>query len=122
MYRVIIKQASRKTLNVLNGFSIINKMSSVISSSELLNPSKLATIREKPLIVICGCTGTGKTKLSIELAKWLTNKGKQCEIVNADAMQVCLIYKKNLNHVFRIDQIESKLVNCVIFTLSYIKT
>ena len=27
------------------------------------------TIRNKPFIVICGCTGTGKTKLSIELAQ-----------------------------------------------------
>ena len=48
--------------------------------------------REKPFIVICGCTGTGKTKLSIQLAKWLnemTGDGKvKAEIVNADAMQV----------------------------------
>lgn len=44
--------------------------------------------RNKPFIVICGCTGTGKTKLSIELAEWLIKDGKKCEIVNGDAMQV----------------------------------
>lgn len=44
--------------------------------------------RNKPFIVICGCTGTGKTKLSIQLAQWLINNGKKCEIINADAMQV----------------------------------
>jgi tRNA A37 N6-isopentenylltransferase MiaA len=45
--------------------------------------------RNKPFIVICGCTGTGKTKLSIQLAEWLIqSKGKRAEIINADAMQV----------------------------------
>jgi signal recognition particle GTPase len=44
--------------------------------------------RNKPFLVICGCTGTGKTKLSIELAKWLNDIGQKAEIVNADAMQV----------------------------------
>lgn len=47
--------------------------------------------RNKPFIVICGCTGTGKTKLSIELAKWLNDIGQKAEIVNADAMQVKFI-------------------------------
>ncbi len=46
------------------------------------------TIRNKPFIVICGCTGTGKTKLSIELAQWLINSNRKVEIINADAMQV----------------------------------
>lgn len=46
-------------------------------------------IRNKPFIVICGCTGTGKTKLSIQMAEWLISRGKRAEIVNADAMQVC---------------------------------
>ena len=50
--------------------------------------SKLDSIRKKPFIVICGCTGTGKTKLSIQLAEWLINMGKKSEIINADAMQV----------------------------------
>ena len=47
-------------------------------------------IRNKPFIVICGCTGTGKTKLSIQLAEWLISIGKKSEIINADAMQVYL--------------------------------
>ena len=34
-------------------------------------------------IVIVGPTGVGKTKLSIELAKWL-----DAEVINADAVQV----------------------------------
>ncbi len=38
-----------------------------------------------PLIAVIGCTGTGKTRLSIELAKRLNG-----EIVNADSMQVRL--------------------------------
>ena len=46
------------------------------------------TVRSKPFIVICGCTGTGKTKLSIQLAEWLIKSGKKSEIINADAMQV----------------------------------
>lgn len=47
--------------------------------------------RNKPFVVICGCTGTGKTKLSIELAEWLISRGKRAEIINADAMQVKFI-------------------------------
>ncbi len=43
--------------------------------------------RSKPLVIIYGCTGTGKTKLSIELAKKFPNKA---EIINADAMQVSI--------------------------------
>lgn len=48
----------------------------------------ISELRNKPFIVICGCTGTGKTKLSIQLAQLLINKGKKSEIINADAMQV----------------------------------
>ncbi len=44
--------------------------------------------RNKPFIVVCGCTGTGKTKLSVQLAKWLHETGRKAEIINADAMQV----------------------------------
>lgn len=36
------------------------------------------------VIAVLGCTGVGKTRLSIELALALGN----CEIVNADSMQV----------------------------------
>lgn len=52
----------------------INKMSEI---------DQLSKIRNKPVIIILGCTGTGKTKLSIELAK--KYKG---EIINADALQL----------------------------------
>ena len=40
--------------------------------------------RKLPLIVILGSTGTGKTKLSIELAQRFNG-----EIISADSMQVC---------------------------------
>ena len=36
-----------------------------------------------PIIVVVGATGTGKTKLSVELAKRFGG-----EIINADSMQV----------------------------------
>lgn len=40
-------------------------------------------LRKLPLIVILGSTGTGKTKLSIELARRFN-----AEIISADSMQV----------------------------------
>lgn len=40
-------------------------------------------LRKVPLIVILGSTGTGKTKLSIELAQRFGG-----EIISADSMQV----------------------------------
>ena len=43
-------------------------------------------LRKVPLIVILGSTGTGKTKLSIELARRFN-----AEIVSADSMQVIYI-------------------------------
>lgn len=39
----------------------------------------------RPLIVICGTTGVGKSNLAIEIAIHLSRKA---EIINADAMQV----------------------------------
>ena len=51
-------------------------------------------LRKVPLIVILGSTGTGKTKLSVELAKRFN-----AEIISADSMQVITtklkIKKKN---------------------------
>lgn len=38
----------------------------------------------RPLIAIIGTTGTGKSKLAIQLAKRLG----RCSVINADAMQV----------------------------------
>lgn len=58
-----------------------------MSSAKVFDES----IRNRPFIVICGCTGTGKTKLSIQLAEWLIKSGKKSEIINADAMQVNII-------------------------------
>lgn len=45
-------------------------------------PRNLRYMLDKPLIVICGTTGVGKSKLAVELA--LRQNGK---IINADAMQ-----------------------------------
>lgn len=42
-------------------------------------------LRKVPLVVILGSTGTGKTKLSIELAQRFGG-----EIISADSMQVSL--------------------------------
>ena len=42
-------------------------------------------LRKIPLVVILGSTGTGKTKLSIELARRFN-----AEIISADSMQVIL--------------------------------
>ena len=55
--------------------------------------------RNKPIILVFGCTGTGKTKLSIQLAKVFQN---QAEIINADALQVNLDREKLRNEVFKI--------------------
>lgn len=46
----------------------------------------------QPLVVICGATGVGKSKLGVELALRLVNKGhnkwRGARIINADSMQV----------------------------------
>ena len=68
--------------------NIINKFKNFLSTSKYqiftLNSkhyhaemNNLEQIRTKPFIVICGCTGTGKTKLSIELAEWLIKNNKK---------------------------------------------
>lgn len=58
--------------------------------------------RTKPFVVICGCTGTGKTKLSIELAEWLISRGKRAEIINADAMQVKYLLKNQNDFILNV--------------------
>jgi len=40
------------------------------------------------LVAIVGATGTGKTRLSLDLASALVESGRRAEIVNADAMQL----------------------------------
>lgn len=47
------------------------------------------TIMSSRLIVICGSTGVGKSRLAIEIATWLEKSRKTgARIINADAMQV----------------------------------
>lgn len=50
-------------------------------------------LRKVPLIVILGSTGTGKTKLSIELAQKFNG-----EIISADSMQVRKKNQHNLDY------------------------
>ena len=46
----------------------------------------MAALGEPPLLVaVLGCTGTGKSKLGIELAKRFGG-----EVISADSMQVCV--------------------------------
>ncbi|KAI6036793.1 IPP transferase-domain-containing protein [Pisolithus microcarpus] len=51
----------------------------------------MATLLQ-PLVVVCGATGVGKSKLGVELALRLVNKGhnkwRGARIINADSMQV----------------------------------
>jgi polynucleotide 5'-kinase involved in rRNA processing len=73
--------------SILNSFSLSERIKSKMISLDD-TASRMNAIRKKPMIVVCGCTGTGKTKLSIELAQWLISQNRKCEIINADAMQV----------------------------------
>lgn len=50
-----------------------------------------AMFRKVPLIVIMGSTGTGKTRLSIELAQRFGG-----EVISADSMQVLFLLKSLL--------------------------
>ena len=89
---------SIKTIKNLKLFQLFTRI--VHRAGEMVSPvttaqneigqitREFAKIRDKPFIIICGCTGTGKTKLSIQLAEWLTKQNRQAEIINADAMQV----------------------------------
>ena len=45
----------------------------------------MAALKRIPVVVL-GATGTGKSKLAIELGKHFNS-----EIINADSMQVCLL-------------------------------
>lgn len=48
---------------------------------------KLMGIKDRNLVLVCGCTGTGKSDLGIEIAKKFNG-----EVISADSMQ---IYKGN---------------------------
>lgn len=71
-----------------NRFKLLNRLREFklkINISTMLSTEQLSHNRNKPIIIIFGCTGTGKTKLSIQLAKKYLNRA---EIINADALQV----------------------------------
>lgn len=52
-------------------------------------PQTPAAQKHRPTLwVIVGATGTGKTKLSLDLAERLSGSGVEAEIVNSDAMQL----------------------------------
>lgn len=59
-------------------------------------------LKKVPLVVILGSTGTGKTKLSLELAKKYGG-----EIISADSMQV---REYNLTFFFPESQFSKKVV------------
>ena len=46
------------------------------------------SLSAKQVIAVVGATGTGKTALSLSLARQLVARGQRAEIVNADAMQL----------------------------------
>ena len=48
----------------------------------------MGNFSNKPLIIILGCTGTGKTEFSIKVSRYLKEKGFNLEIVGADARQI----------------------------------
>ena len=79
---------------------VTRQVTKLIMSESLIDQSSLAAVeclRDKPMIIICGCTGTGKTKLSIQLAEWLMQNNRKCEIINADAMQVIFHFVERIN-------------------------
>lgn len=72
---------------------ILNQFKSPIKSNFKTMTATAASnnYRNKPIVIIFGCTGTGKTKLSVQLAKQYEN---QAEIINADSQQVKIKIKK----------------------------
>lgn len=63
---------------------------------------------KKPLIIILGATGTGKTKLSLELAQRFKS-----EIISADSMQVYLL----IDFIYK--QLYSQMLILVIQRIRY---
>ena len=65
-------------------------------------------MKKPKVIVICGPTASGKTKLSIELAKTIDG-----EIVSCDSMQ---IYKDMNIGTAKVTKEEAQGVNCLLYT------
>ncbi|MFH4976144.1 hypothetical protein AB6A40_002853 [Gnathostoma spinigerum] len=65
---------------------------------------------EKPLIIVCGCTGTGKSELGVEIAKHFNG-----EVISADSMQVYrgLDIATNKITVSEMQGIPHHLLSCV---------
>lgn len=52
-------------------------------------------LRNVPVIIILGCTGSGKTKLSLDLCR----KFRGSEIISADSMQVRKRIKNEIKNI-----------------------
>lgn len=73
----------------------------------------------KPLILISGATATGKTDLAVELALLLGERGKKCEVINADSL---LFYKELSIGTAKPTQEEKKGVPHHLFDIASVTT
>lgn len=67
-------------------YALLMQSSSSLSWQQHLD-AFLAAKQEKPLIVVLGPTASGKTALSIHIAKYLESQKRSAEIINADSRQ-----------------------------------
>lgn len=84
--RVSTKQARNGTLS-----QMLQKRQNIKTIVKFVRSSKTMALRsvissKLPMVIVLGSTGTGKTKLGVELAQKFGT-----EIISADSMQVCLI-------------------------------
>lgn len=74
----------KRILNVLFSGAAAARNSVITSSCRLaLCDIRRRQMEDQPLFAVVGCTGTGKTKLGVRLAKELNG-----EVVSADSIQV----------------------------------